>query len=55
MANAMLNSSGVLHNLWEDAILTANVILNKVPHKKTNKPRYEVWKGRVPSYKKLKV
>ena len=32
--NAMLISSGAPQNLWGEAILTANSILNKVSHKK---------------------
>ena len=51
----MLNSSGLPHNLWGDALLTANHILNRIPFKKTNKSPYEVWKGRLPTYKTLKV
>ncbi|KAL6326168.1 hypothetical protein AAG906_001043 [Vitis piasezkii] len=39
---------------WE-ALLTANIILNRIPHKKTSKSPYELWKGKLPSYKKLKV
>ena len=41
--------------MWGEAILSANYILNKLPKKKTNKTSYELWKGRVPSYKFLKV
>ena len=55
MMNAMLISSGLPQNLWGEAILSANYILNKVPHKKTNKTPYELWKGHRPSYKYLKV
>ena len=36
-------------------MLTANLILNRIPHKKTNKSPYEVWNGKQPSYKILKV
>ncbi|XP_074591677.1 mitogen-activated protein kinase kinase kinase YODA-like [Curcuma longa] len=42
-------------NLWGEAILSANHILNKIPHKKSDKTPYELWKGREPSYKYLKV
>lgn len=55
MMNAMLISSGAPQNLWGEAILTANYILNKVPHKKLDKTPYELWKGRKPSFKYLKV
>ena len=55
MMNALLLSSGLPQNLWGEAILSVNYILNRIPHKKTNKSPYELWKGRRPSYKKLKV
>lgn len=54
MINSMINSSGVPQNLWGDALFAANTILNRIPHKKTKKSSYEVWKGKIP-YKKLKV
>ena len=38
-----------------DSILIVNYKLNKVPHKKLDKIPYELWKGRRPSYKYLKV
>ena len=34
---------------------STNYILNRIPQKKTNKSSYELWKGRRPSYKYLKV
>ena len=55
MMNAMLISSGLPHNLWGEAILTANYLLNKVPRKEKDKTPYELWKGRIPSYKYLRV
>ena len=36
MMNALLISSGLPHNLWGEAILTTNQILNRLPHSKTN-------------------
>ena len=45
MMNALLLSSGLPQNLWGEAILSANYILNQIPHKKTNKSPYELWKG----------
>ncbi|BFG40858.1 hypothetical protein CerSpe_271320 [Prunus speciosa] len=41
--------------MWGEALLTANTILNRIPHKTSNKSPYEVWKGRLPTYKTLKV
>ena len=55
MMNALLISSGLPQNLWGEAILSANYILNKIPHKKSHKTPYELWRGRKPSYKYLKV
>ena len=40
MMNAMLISSGLPQNLWGEAILSTNHILNKVPHKKKEKTLY---------------
>ena len=34
MMNALLISSGLPQNLWREAILIANYILNKIPYKK---------------------
>ena len=36
-------------------MLTANYLLNRIPHKKSQNIPYEKWKGRKPSYKFLKV
>jgi hypothetical protein len=55
MMNAMLISFGLPQNLWGEAILSANYILNKLPQKKLDKTPYELWKGRTPSYQFLKV
>ena len=52
---AMLTSSGVPQNLWGEALLSTNYVLNKLPHKRLDKTPYELWKGHVPSYKYLKV
>ena len=55
MMNAMLISSGLPQNLWGEAILATNYILNKLPRKKTKKTPYKLWKGKMPSYQFLKV
>ena len=55
MMNAMLISSGLPQNMWGEAILSANYLLNKVPKKKVEKTPYELWKGMKPSYKYLRV
>ena len=53
--NVMLISSGLPQNMWGEAILSANYLLNKVPKKKAEKTPYELWKGINPSYKYLRV
>ena len=53
--NALLNSSGLPQNLWGEVVLTANFILNRVPHRKTQQTPYEKWKGRMPNLNYLKV
>ena len=53
--NALLNSSGLPQNLWGEAVLTENFILNRVPHRKTQQTPYEKWKGRMPNLNYLKV
>ena len=55
MMNALLINSGLPQNLWGEAVLTANHILNRLPHKKLEKTPYELWKGREPSFKYFKV
>ena len=55
MMNAMLISYGLPQNMWREAILSANYLLNKVPKKKAEKTPYELWKGMKPSYKYLRV
>ena len=44
MMNAMLGESGLAQNMWGEALLTSNYILNKIPHKVTGKTPYELWK-----------
>ncbi|KAL6521608.1 hypothetical protein OROGR_018177 [Orobanche gracilis] len=44
-----------IKNMWGKAVLTVNYILNKIPRKGKNVTPYELWKGRKPSYKYLKV
>ena len=46
MVNCMLNSLELPHNLWGEGLLTSNLILNKIPHRKTDKSPYEVWNGK---------
>ncbi|PHT71051.1 hypothetical protein T459_26155 [Capsicum annuum] len=55
MLNALLISSGLPQNLWGEAILTTNCILNRVPHSKTQSIPYEKWKERKLNLKYFKV
>nr|GEU49399.1 retrotransposon protein, putative, Ty1-copia subclass [Tanacetum cinerariifolium] len=55
MINSMLITSGDPHSLWGEACLASNTILNKIPHKKSDKSLYQLWKGKQPSYRRLKV
>ncbi|GAB2291261.1 hypothetical protein Dimus_038157 [Dionaea muscipula] len=55
MMNALLISSGLPQNMWGEAILTVNYILNKVPRKKIDKTPYELWHGRKLSYDYLRM
>ena len=40
--NAMLISSGLPENMWGEAMLFTNYLLNKVPKKKAEKTPYEL-------------
>ena len=51
----MLITSGMNQGMWGEAVLAANYILNKIPKKKVDKSPYELWHGRAPSYKHLRV
>ena len=53
--NAMLINFGTPQNLWKEAILSANHILNKIPLKRKDITPYELWKGKKPYYNYLKV
>ena len=55
MMNVMLISSGLPQNMWGEAILIANYLLNKALEKKAKKTPYELWKGIKSSYKYLRV
>ncbi|GKB13137.1 DNA polymerase zeta catalytic subunit-like protein [Tanacetum coccineum] len=55
MINSMLITSWAPHSLWGEVCLAANTILNKIPHKKSDKTPYQLWKGKQPFYKRMKV
>ena len=45
MMNALLLSFGLPQNLWGEATLSVNYILNRIPQKKSKPSPYELWKG----------
>jgi hypothetical protein len=49
MMNVMLISFGLPQNLWGEAVLFANYILNKLPQKKNHEILFESCKGCMPS------
>ena len=55
MMNATLVSSDLPQNMWGEAILTANYILNIVPGKKLHKTPYELFKDKRPTYNYLQT
>ena len=55
MVNAMLISSGLSENLWEEDLLSSCFILNRIPSKASDKTPYKLWKGRTPNLGFLKV
>ncbi|CAN1139245.1 Retrovirus-related Pol polyprotein from transposon TNT 1-94 [Linum perenne] len=54
MLNAMLLESGLSDDLWGEAVLAANKILNRIPLKTCDKTPFELWKGFPPSYNNFK-
>lgn len=53
--NFMLISANALDNLWGATILSAYHLQNRIPHKRTGKTPYELWKGYRSNLKYLKV
>ena len=51
--NVILVSFKLSQNMWGEAILTANYILNIVPSKKLDKISYELFKSRISTYNLL--
>jgi len=43
MVNAMLDYTGLLENLWGEAIFSAIHILNRMPSKINHMSPYELW------------
>jgi hypothetical protein len=55
MVNAMLLNAKLPNNLWDEALLTACYIHNRVLYKKLNISPYEAWNGRKPNLNYFKV
>ena len=55
MTNAMIICSNATDNLQGESLLTACFLQNRIPHKKTGKTPYELWKGYQPNLKYLRV
>ncbi|KAK8919425.1 hypothetical protein KSP39_PZI020937 [Platanthera zijinensis] len=55
MLNSMLLTAGMPNSFWGEAVLTANHILNRVPHSKLNSTPYELWHGHPCRYDTLKT
>ncbi|KAI3703897.1 hypothetical protein L1987_74093 [Smallanthus sonchifolius] len=55
MVRSMLANSGLPSFLWTEALKAAVHILNRVPSKSVPKTPYELWTGRKPSLRYMKV
>ncbi|KAI5316461.1 hypothetical protein L3X38_036168 [Prunus dulcis] len=55
MIRSMMSCTNLPIFLWGEALKTANYILNRTPTKSLNKIPYEVWNGRKPNIKHLRV
>lgn len=55
MVRSMISHSSLPESLWGEALKTAAYILNRVPTKATAKTPYELWTGRKPSLKHLRI
>jgi len=55
MMNDILISSNASDNLWGESLLSVYFLQNRIPHKKSDKTPYELWKGYQPDLKYLRV
>ena len=55
MVNAMILSAELPFNLWEEALLTACYVHNRVPSKKIKVSPYKLWNGRKPNLDYIKM
>jgi len=55
MVKSMLANTNLPQSLWTEALKTAVHILNRVPSKAIPKTPYEIWTGRKPSLRYMKI
>jgi hypothetical protein len=55
MINAMILNAKLSYNLWGEALLTACHVHNRIPSRKFKVSPYELWKGRKPNLRYLRV
>jgi len=55
MINTVLINSNAPDNLWGESLFTACFLQNRIPHRKTGKTPYELWKCYQPNLKYLRV
>ena len=46
LVNAMLDNAGLFKSWWGEALLTASLVLNRVPNRNEDQTPYEIWIGR---------
>jgi len=52
---SMMSHVDLPNSLWGHALLTAGYTLNRVPSKVVEKTSYEIWNGRKPNIRHLKI
>ncbi|KAM2728531.1 hypothetical protein EV1_000013 [Malus domestica] len=55
MVRSMMSSADLPVTLWGYALYTAAYLLNRVPSKSVSQTPYEIWHGRKPSLKHIKI
>ncbi|MCI15370.1 retrovirus-related Pol polyprotein from transposon TNT 1-94, partial [Trifolium medium] len=55
MVRSMMSHADLPNSLWGHTLLTAAYTLNRVPSKVVEKTPYEIWNGRKPNMRHLKI
>ena len=55
MVNSMLSYSGLSKGFWDEAMLTACYVLNRVPNKRNRTTPYELWFKRTPNLSYFRI